>query len=191
MFCLICVPFWPVIVVGITSGLAQRFVLAASAECGPVGRFTVKLETGTSGVAAKFVVVIPFLMSVLPTRITRTPLASSTRSRSGNAAAACETRIAGPVILPGSTGVFALAPPTSEPAGQLDGLAANVASGHAFCSVVSREGSALGSWTSTDLMFAWPAACVDRRFEARAVGFESYRRSGGKYLSESVEERNF
>ena len=54
-------------------------------------------------------------------------------------------------------GVFALALPTSEPAGQLYGFAANVACGHAFCSVVSREGICVGSWTSTDWMFAWPA----------------------------------
>ena len=44
--------------------------------------------------------------------------------------------------------------PTSEPAGQLTGFDANVASGQAFCSVVSREGSCAGSSTKTDLMFA-------------------------------------
>jgi len=44
-------------------------------------------------------------------------------------------------------------------------LAANVASGHAFCSVLRREGSVLGSVTSTDLMFAPPAGwlIVDSR----------------------------
>ena len=73
------------------------------------------LETGTSGGDAKVVVVIPLLIFVLPTRITRTPLASITRSRSGNAAPPCETRIAGPCSLPGSVGVFARAPPTNEP----------------------------------------------------------------------------
>ncbi len=31
---------------------------------------------------------------------------------------------------------------------------------HAFCSVVSLEGSERGSWTLTDLMFAWPGDCV-------------------------------
>ena len=91
-FWLIWEPFWATIVVGIRSFFAHRLPKAASAECGPVGSFSVKLDTGTSGIAAKVVVVIPFLMSVLPTRITRTPLPSSTRSRSGNAAPPCETR---------------------------------------------------------------------------------------------------
>src|SRR6266480_2978439 len=115
-----------------TSGRAQRLPKPVSAECEPMGRFTVTLETGTSGVLANVVVVIPFLMSVLPTTITRTPLASSTRSRSGNAAPPWETRIAGPFIFEGSTGVFARTPPTNEPDGQLNGFALNVASGHAF-----------------------------------------------------------
>ena len=57
-----------------TSGWAHRLVLPVSAECGPVGSFSVKLDTGTSGTVLKLVVVIPFLMSVLPSRITRTPL---------------------------------------------------------------------------------------------------------------------
>src|SRR5437899_7499029 len=92
VFWLIWAPFWATIVVGIRSFFAHRLPKAASAECGPVGSFSVKLDTGTSGIAAKVVVVIPFLMSVLPTRITRTPLPSSTRSRSGNAAPPCETR---------------------------------------------------------------------------------------------------
>src|SRR6476646_3687183 len=156
VFCLTTVPFWPVIVVGITSLLAHRLPLAVSALCEPTGRFTVMLETGTSGVDANVVVVMPFLMSVLPTRIVRTPLASITRSRSGNAAAACETRIAGPVSLPGSVGVFARAPPTNDPGGQWNGFDSNVAAGHAFCSVVRRDGSSLGSCTLTDLTFAWP-----------------------------------
>ena len=131
------------IVVGITSGFAHRLPFAASALCEPIGRFTVMLDTGTSGVDANVVVVMPFLMSVLPTRIARTPLASSTRSRSGNAAPPCETRIAGPFSLPGSVGVFARAPPTNEPLGQWNGLASNVAAGQAFCSVVSRDGSCI------------------------------------------------
>src|SRR6202035_966603 len=118
--------------VGITSGILQRLPNAASAECAPTGRLTVMLDTGTSGVAAKLVVVIPFLMSVLPSRITRTPLPSSTRSRSGNAAPPWETRIAGPFIFAGSVGVLARTPPTNEPPGQLNGLALNVASGQAF-----------------------------------------------------------
>ena len=42
-------------------------------------------EVGASGEDANVVVVIPFLMSVLPSRMMRTPLPSSTMSRSGNA----------------------------------------------------------------------------------------------------------
>src|SRR2546430_10586817 len=57
----------------------------------------------------------------------------------------------------GSTGVTAVAVPTLDAAGQLSGFAANVASRHAFCSVVSREGSALGSDVVTDRTLAWPA----------------------------------
>src|SRR6516165_4885709 len=97
-------------------------------------------------------------MLVLPTTIVRTPSASMTRSRSGNAAAACDTRIAGPFSLSGSSDVLARAPPTNEPLGHLNGSAANTASGQAFCSVVRREGSCRGSCTRTDLMFAWPDA---------------------------------
>ncbi len=77
------------------------------------------LVTGTSGGEANVVVVIPFLMSVLPTRITRTPSPSSSRSRSGNARPPCETKIAGPFSFAASVGVFALTPPTNDPDGQL------------------------------------------------------------------------
>ncbi len=111
-------PFCPIIVVGIVNGLMHRLPFAVTAECAPIGRLTVIDETGTSGGAANVVVVIPLLIFVLPTRITLTPLASITRSRSGNASPACETRIAGPCSLPGSVGVFARAPPTNEPLGQ-------------------------------------------------------------------------
>src|ERR1039457_5787304 len=96
----------------------HRLPFPVTAECEPIGRFTVTLDTGASGNAAKVVVVIPFVILVLPTRITRTPLASITRSRSGNACPPWETRIAGPCSFPGSVGVFALAPPTNEPLGQ-------------------------------------------------------------------------
>jgi hypothetical protein len=64
VFCMICLPFWAVIVVGMISGFWQRLPFAVSAEFGPLGRFTVIDETGTSGVVEKFVVVIAFLMSV-------------------------------------------------------------------------------------------------------------------------------
>src|SRR5256714_8667361 len=141
-----------------TSGRAQRLPKPVSAECEPMGRFTVTLETGTSGVLANVVVVMPFLMSVLPTTITRTPLPSSTRSRSGKDALACDTRIAGPFIFACSTGVLARTPPTNEPDGHLNGSASNVAAGHALLSVVRREGSCSGNCTFTDFMFACPAA---------------------------------
>ena len=133
---------------------AQRFPLAASAEFGPVGRSSTKLETGTSGIDVNDEVVMPPLMFVLPCRITRTPSPSSSRSRSGNAAPPCETRYAGPLRLPGRTGVVAVAVPTLEPTGQANGLAAYVASAHAFCIVVKREGSCRGSWVTTEWMFA-------------------------------------
>ena len=54
----------------------------------------------------------------------------------------------------GKTGVIVLAKPTREPDGQAAGLASNVAARHAFCSVVSREGSFLGRATLTFAMFA-------------------------------------
>ncbi len=86
------------------------------------------LVTGTSGVEANVVVVMPFLMFVFPTRITRTPFASSTRSRSGNASAGVRDEDGRALsACSGSVGVLARALPTIEPAGQLAGLAANVA----------------------------------------------------------------
>ena len=59
----------------------------------------------------------------------------------------------------GSTGVIAVACPTTEAAGQFAGFASNTAAGHAFCSVVSREGRRLGSSTLTALdvrLASWP-----------------------------------
>ena len=52
--------------------------------------------------------------------------------------------------------MIALAVPMRDPAGQLAGLAANVLAGHAFCSVVCRDGSLRGSETFAMAMFAWP-----------------------------------
>ena len=104
VFCLNTFPFCAVIVVGITSGFAHRLPLAVSAECGPVGSVSVKLDTGASGVDANVVFVIPFLISVLPSRMIRTPLPSSTRSRSGKASPPWETKIAGPLSGVGSVG---------------------------------------------------------------------------------------
>src|ERR1700733_4076315 len=166
VFCLTCLPFWPVMTVGITSFAVHRFVLvfsAVSAEWGPIGRLTVMLETGTSGVVSKFVVVMPFLMFVLPSTMIRTPSPSSTSSSAGNSSPPCETRNAGPFIATGSVGVTAVAVPTSDPGAtfaQLSGFSSNVFARHAFCSVVRRDGSTFGNVTSTDLMFPWPDACV-------------------------------
>ena len=96
-------------------------------------------------------------MSVVPFRITRTPSGFEHEVEIGERRSAVRDEVrAGPVSFAGSVGVFARAPPTWEPAGQLNGFAAKVASGHAFCSVLRREGSCLGSATSTDLMFACP-----------------------------------
>ena len=124
VLCFTTEPFWPVIVVGMVSVWSQKLPLDASAEFGPVGRSSTKLDTGTSGIEANVEVVTPCLIAVLPTRITRTPLPSSSRSRSGNAAPPWETRYAGPVSLPGRTGVVTVALPTFELPGQLYGLAA-------------------------------------------------------------------
>ena len=51
--------------------------------------------------------------------------------------------------------MIALACPMIDAAGQPAGFASNCAAVHAFCSVVRREGSCLGSSTLTLLMFAW------------------------------------
>lgn len=47
------------IVVGIVRCAAQRLPLAVSAEWGPIGRSSAKLEIGTSGSDSKLVLVIP------------------------------------------------------------------------------------------------------------------------------------
>src|SRR5664280_607971 len=99
---------------------------------------------------------MPFLMSVLPSKTIWTPSPCSRNSTSGNAAPPWETRIAGPVSGAFRTGVCAVAVPTNDPSGHPAGLALNCASVHAFCSVVSREGSDIGSCRLTLLMFASP-----------------------------------
>src|SRR5271166_1232351 len=81
-------------------------------------------------------------------------------STSGNAAAPCETRYAGPVNGTFKTGVTAFAVPITDPAGHPAGLVSNCASVQAFCSVVRREGSASGSCRSTLWMFASPGFWV-------------------------------
>src|SRR5437588_7751583 len=115
---------------------------------------------GASGTALNDEMVMPFLMSVLPRSSSVIPSPCRTIARSGNAAPACETRYAGPVSEAFKTGVTAVPVPTTEAAGHDAGFAANVASGHAFCSVVSLEGSCLGRLTLTLAMFAWPGAEV-------------------------------
>ena len=74
--------------------------------------------------------------------------------RSGNCSPPWETKYAGPLSGTGITGVIAFACPTIDAGGHAAGLALNVAAGHAFCSVVSREGSCLGRSTLTFAMFA-------------------------------------
>ena len=94
VFCLMTAPFWAVIVVGMIERLrAEAAERCRAPSCGPVGRFSSKLETGTSGIDANVEVVMPLLMFVLPSRITLTPWSPSRiRSRSGKAAPPCETR---------------------------------------------------------------------------------------------------
>ena len=87
-----CAPLCAAIVVGTVSAFEQRPPSAVSAEWGPTGSVSTKLETGTSGIAANVELVIPFVIFVLPVRITVTPSPSSTMSRSGNASPPWETR---------------------------------------------------------------------------------------------------
>src|SRR4051794_25446819 len=63
-------------------------------------------------------------------------------------------------MVPGSVGVTTFAVPTLDSAGHEVGLAANVASRHAFCNVVRRDGSCLGSVTFTLLTLAPPDGIV-------------------------------
>ena len=71
-----------------------------------------------------------------------------------------------------------MAIPTTDAAGQLAGFALKIAAGHAFCSVVSREGSCLGSSTLTFAMFALralrAAGVGQLRVEARPVRREVF-----------------
>ncbi len=71
--CLSTAPFCAVNSLGIVSFEAHRLALAASAELGPWGRLSSKELKGTSGVALKVEVVIPFLICVEPTKSTVTP----------------------------------------------------------------------------------------------------------------------
>ncbi len=64
-----------------------------------------------------------------------------------------------------SNGVLPVALPTSEAAGQPAWVRSNVATGHALCSVVRRDGSCSGNSTLTDLMFASPPPGPGPAFE--------------------------
>ena len=73
---------------------------------------------------------------------------------SGYFAPPWETKYAGPVRGPSSTGVLTVASPTLEATGQLLGFSANTFSVHAFCSVFNGDGSCLGRLTLTFATFA-------------------------------------
>ena len=78
--------------------------------------------------------------------------------------------------------MIAFACPMSDAAGHPAGLVLNCAAVHAFCSVVSREGSCLGrsTLTSSDVRLG-PRGAVgygELRGEARAVGFAGF--AGGR-----------
>ena len=81
--------------------LPAETVVRAGGKIGPedrVGRwgsFSSKLVIGASGTDRKMLDVMPFLMSVLPSRISVTPSPWSTISRSGNACPPCEDEIGG------------------------------------------------------------------------------------------------
>ena len=98
VLCTTCAPFWPVSVVGIASFWPQRLPLifagrsVVRAEWGPSGSFSSKLEMGASGIDLNELVVMPFAMSVLPTRSRRMPCPCRITTRSGNAAPPWETR---------------------------------------------------------------------------------------------------
>src|SRR5438270_7440356 len=121
-----------------------------------------KVETGASGTALNVELVTPFLIWVLPTRFRVIPSPCRTRTRSGKAAPACETRYAGPTSGWARIGVTAVALPTTDALGHDAGLSVNVAFGQACCSVVSLDGSCLGRSTLALAMFACPEPDVTR-----------------------------
>src|SRR6185436_4153471 len=100
-------PLWPVKTVSRLSGLAHRFARVASAECGPVGRSSLKLVTGTSGTELNDEVSRPLVVVVLCRR-TWTPWPDSGTSIEGSVffgPLGCATRYATPFIGSLSTGV--------------------------------------------------------------------------------------
>jgi len=92
VFCLITAPLCAVIVVGIVERLRAQAPIAVSAELGPLGSSSTKLDTGTSGIEANVDFVMPFLMFVLPSRTTRTPSPFEQQVEIGEGAPPCETR---------------------------------------------------------------------------------------------------
>src|SRR6476646_999499 len=80
--------------------------------------------------------------------------------------------MAAPLSFTFNVGVFARTPPTNDPDGQVFGFAAKVASGHAFCSVVRRDGSCVGRLTSTDLTFASPVGMLSVVSSAAPLSLE-------------------
>src|ERR1700722_2252569 len=91
--------------------------------------------------------------------------------RLGNDSLPWLTKIAGPVNGTGSTGVVAVACPMIDAAGQLAGFASKTCAVQAFCSVVSREGRALGSSTLTLAMFASYGPAGDPSLTGRLAPF--------------------
>ena len=110
---------------------------------------------GASGTVLKRASVIPFLMSVLPSRIDRDVFALEDDLDVGERRAAVETRYTGPSRGLERRGVCAVAVPMSDPSGQPAGLASNT---RQACFLDRREpgGQTLGNVRSTFAVFAWP-----------------------------------
>src|ERR1700686_1451872 len=89
VFCLICAPFCPVMVVGITRPVPQRFPLAfagttaANPDGGPSGRFSSNELIGASGTLPNVLLVICFLMLMLPMSSSVIPSPSGVNTSGG------------------------------------------------------------------------------------------------------------
>ncbi len=112
--------------------------------------------TGTSGTVLNVLIVIPaLLMNVAAGQVDPHTVALQHDDQARERFAAVGDEVHRARQSPtGSSGVFALTIPTIDAAGQPAGFASNCAAVHAFCSVVSREGSCLGRSTLTCAMFA-------------------------------------
>src|SRR6185295_2235093 len=98
-------PLWATNLASSDSGLAQRFARVASAECGPIGRSTLKLVTGTSGTDGTVDVRRPFVVVVLR-RSLKTPWPESGICSEGSVVPPpCATGYAVPLSALVSTGV--------------------------------------------------------------------------------------